>query len=155
MAGPAASVIACLPECLPTWRALMSPYASLWEVHDECGIADTSFFGGSYQGDPLEYPEDAAFAEALRRFTRQEQSHAVVVAAMSNQPQDHQIQCEVVIDLAERLDGWIDFDCLEVPNSAGMHRIDWPSDSPSNWTTLATAEAARHWLRHPLFRMLK
>lgn len=169
MAGPAASVCVRFDASVPTWRELLVPYATKWYDGESCGIADTAHFGGSYSGeerpfvgsvDPFtfdanEFPDDAAIADAIRRCTRREWTHSIVVAAMCNQFADHQILCELAIAIAEDCDGIIDFDCLEIPPDSSLRRCTWVFESEEQWTTIGSADDAREWLRHPEFRMLK
>ena len=169
MAGPAASVIAQFDCSVPTWRELMVPYASCWHDRDSCGVADTRPFGGRYHGearpfvgsvDPFrfdaeQFPDDAALSDAVRKFMNRDFTNSVVVAAMCNQQCDHQILCEVLIHLAIRLDGVVDFDCLDAPADGGLQRCEWLIDGQVEWTTIGNPEAARMWMRHPAFHMIK
>ena len=169
MAGPAASVIVKFDEAAPKWRELMTPYASYWHDHDCCGIADTTLFGGRYAGesrpfvgsvdpfrfDPEKYPDDAALSDAVCQHANREFTNSIVVAAMCNQPVDHQVLCEVLIDLATRLGGIIDFDCLDVPADVNLQCCEWRFDNVLEWTTIGTPDEARSWLEHPAFHMLK
>lgn len=169
MAGPSASVLVSFDNASPTWRELMSPYASDWHGGDSCGIGNTKSIGGQYQGDPrpfvgsvdpfvfdrTEFPDDAALAAAVCRFTGRRFTNSIVVAAMCNQPVDHQVLCEVMIHLATRLDGIIDFDCLDVPSNVGLQRCEWRFDDALEWTIIGSPAEARSWLEHPAFRMLK
>lgn len=169
MAGPAASVLVSFDRYTPTWRELMDPFASAWHDSTSCSVSETLRYGGTYSGeprpfvgsiDPLEFdceewPDDAAMSEAIRRFAGRQFTNAIVVAAMCNRPDDHRVLCDVVTALADRLDGLIDFDCLDVPEETGLRRCTWTFDGQDYWTTLGTPTEARRWIRHPAFHMLK
>lgn len=169
MAGPSASVIASFDGGTPSWRELLSSYASDWHGGDSCGIGGTDRFGGQYHGeprpfvgsvdpfvfDPQRFPDDAALSEAVCRFTDRSFTNSIVLAAMCNQPIDHQVLCEVMIHLAAQVNGIIDFDCLDVPPSAGLRRCEWQCDGTLRWTMVGTPKEAQTWLAHPAFHMLK
>jgi hypothetical protein len=169
MAGPTGSVIAKFDGAPPTWRELMAPYSMDWLDNNFCWISDTRPIGGSYQGelrpfvgfieslvvDAQKYPDDAAYCDAVRRFTNRDPTHSVVVSAMCNRTYDHEVLCEILIDLATRIDGIIDFDFLDVPHDSGLQRCDWIFENETNWTILGSPSEAKVWLRHPAFRMLK
>lgn len=169
MAGPAASVLVSFDRYTPTWRELMDAFASAWHSSNSCLVSDTHRYGGTYSGEPRpfvgsvepmesdceEWPEDAAMSEAIRRFAGRQFTNSIVVAAMCNHPDDHYVLCDIVTGLADRLDGLIDFDCLDVPEASGLQRCAWRFDGQEYWTTLGTSAQARYWLRHPEFHMLK
>lgn len=169
MAGPSASVLARFDAAPPCWREILSPSVTTWYAGDSCGVADTTRFGGNYTGeerpfvgsvepftfDAEEFPDDAALSDAIRQFTGIHWTHSIVVAAMCNQPQDHRILCELMIDIADRVGGIIDFDCLDAPLEVKLHRCTWTFEHDEWWTLLGSADEARAWLRHPGFHMLK
>lgn len=74
---------------------------------------------------------------------------------MCNQAADHQVLCEILIHLATRVHGIIDFDSLDAPTGSGLERCEWHFEGELEWTTIGTPDQARIWLRHPQFHMLK
>ena len=169
MAGPSASVLARFDAAPPYRREILSPSVTAWYAGDSCGVADTTRFGGSYTGeerpfvgsiepfifDEDEFPDDAALSDAIRQFTGIQWTHSIVVAAMCNQPQDHHILCELMINIADRVGGIIDFDCLAVPLEVKLRRCTWMVEQKEWCTILGSADEARAWLCHPAFHMLK
>lgn len=169
MAGPAASVLVAMVAPYPTWRELLAPFTSDW--HDDlCYVQDMTPFSGSYSAEPRPFvgravairhdPEKEYFNatrfDEIMRVTRRKFTHSIEVAAMCNRPEDHRVLGELVAALAEMYDGWVDFDSLDAPVSElGMQRCCWHEDGCEYWTVLGDPAAARRWLRHPLFRMLK
>lgn len=169
MAGPAASVLVRFDGVAPAWREVMNPFATDWHDPTFCWVADTLRFSGTFVGeprpfvgsidpfecDPVTRPYDAAEAAALFRFTGRRFTHSIVVAAMCNGPEDHRILCEIVAALADRSDGLIDFDCLDVPEGVALRRCEWTCEAGKEWRILGTASEARKWLAHPAFHMVK
>ncbi len=172
MAGPSVSVLASFGDAAPSWRTLLEPYASRWDDSGCCSVSDTTNMGGAYCGEPrpfvgsidgyqisrTEYPDEAFMRASIAESLGFAITHEIIVAAMCNQTQDHEILCVVAADIADRLNGYVDFDCLEAgadANIPGLERCEWTFNGQEDWTLIGTPAAARQWLSHPSFHMLK
>ena len=172
MAGPSVSILASFEDPVPSWRTLLEPYASHWSDTGSCSVSDTTKIGGEYLGEPCpfvgsidayeisrtEYPDEVFMRDSIMAKLGVKITHEIIVAAMCNQAQDHAILCIVAADIAENLNGYIDFDCLEAGADAdipGLERCEWTFDGIEDWTLIGTPTAARQWLSHPAFHMLK
>lgn len=169
MAGPACCILVHFEGRVPSWREILSPYADTCYGEDDVSISDVNPFGGNYRGEPRpfvgsvddyridaqEYPEEASERELIAKHLSLDITHEVIVAAMCNRQPDHHILCVIAADIAERYNGCIDFDRLDVPEGLlEVYRFRTGQDE-YNWTTLGTPAGARNWLSHPEFRMLK
>ena len=128
MAGPAASVLLQFVGVVPTWRDVLSAYACDWLEADFCYIRNTKPFGGTYIGEPRPFvgsihkfsgehsaEHSAAEVHAIGMLTSRVFTHCVLLAAMCNQAVDHRILGELSAAIAERFEGMVDFDSLDVP----------------------------------------
>ncbi len=172
MAGPSVSILVSFEDTAPSWRALLEPYASHWPDTGGCSVSDTTKIGGVYFGEPrpfvgsidtyqisrTEYPDEVFMRDSIMAKLGVEITHEIIIAAMCNQTQDHAILCVIAADIADNLNGHVDFDCLEAGADAeipGLDRCVWTFDGREDWTLIGTPAAARQWRSHPAFHMLK
>lgn len=93
---------------------------------------------------------------SIEAMTKRTFTHSIGLAAMCNQAFDHLILGELSAAVAERFDGVVNFDSLDAPvDELGFLKCEWIEDDDNCWTIIGSAAAARRWLAHPQFRMLK
>ena len=172
MAGPSVSIIVAFEDRVPTWRNVLEPYASSWHDACSCGVSDTTEISGRYSGEPRPFvgsiekfeisraddSGEALMRDAIIAKVGVAITHEIIIAAMCNQPSDHAILCALAAEIADQRKGFVDFNCLVTGSDAGIEglvRCEWTFGGESDWTLIGTAAAARRWMSHPDFHMLK
>ena len=164
MAGPVLSVLIETPF-EPTWREAIGSHAGDWSDAEGCGVPASGdgtnegsvrpFVGSVDTADDRASVSDAEVA-AIRECSGREWTHAIVVAAMCNQPVDHRTLAELVASIAEERDGIVDLGRLDLPDDIGdTVQCTWSEDATDQWTLLAHPAAVRGWMSRPQFRLLK
>ncbi|WP_254507106.1 DUF6368 family protein [Anatilimnocola floriformis] len=168
MAGPAAAVLVNFAgqRYVPNWREILGRFASSWHEPNLCYVSDTQRFGGVYLGEARpfvgsveelgEYGDPEAQREAIAAVSGRAFTHSIVIAAMRKDAVDHRILCELCIAIAESHEGLVDLGPLTAPfDELGLQQCIWQDVDAEYTTVLGTVAAARRWLAHDSFYMVK
>jgi hypothetical protein len=127
-------------------------------------VTDTRSIGGTYRGEgrPFLYAieseerEEAELTQLIHALGWLPET-AIVLAAMSNQREDHAILADLGAALAERLDGMIDLGGdLPVPLGDGVASIEYETISNRKARYLVLSpHALRRWREQSDFSMVK
>ncbi len=169
MSGPTVQILVPLLQTTLSWRDALHAMSSDWIENDFCYVSDLRNVGGTYQGVPRPisvsiemfqrdreldlYP--IPLLSIIENSTRQSYTHAITIAAMCNDESDQRVVAEIACVLASSLRGIVDFDSIDAPTGLGMIQCRWSEDGADYWTTIGDAEAAKLWLKHPHFHLVK